>query len=141
MRLKELLFGGAQISGAAANIGFLALRVWTGLSLALAHGLGKVPPSEKFVAGVVELGFPLPALFAWAAGLSELLGGILLALGLATRPASFFIMVTMLVAGLLRHAADPFSVKEKAFIYAFIAVCFLIVGAGKLSLDSLIRRK
>lgn len=141
MTFKRMLFGGASIPGLAANLGLFALRVFTGLSLALAHGLGKVPPSEKFITGVVELGFPLPGLFAWSAGLSELLGGLLLALGLATRPASSFVLATMLVAGLMRHAPDPFATKEKALLFAAIALLFLLAGAGKYSLDSLFRKR
>jgi putative oxidoreductase len=139
--LKNLLFGGESISGVVANTGLAVLRIFTGLTLAFAHGLGKIPPSEGFIAGVVKLGFPMPSVFAWAAGLSELAGGLLLALGLATRPASFFVLTTMLVAGFVRHAADPFAIKEKAFLYAFIALLFVFTGAGKVSIDSLIRKK
>ena len=56
------------------DAGLLILRVFAGLSLALAHGLGKLPPSDRFIAGAAEMGFPLPALFAWAAALPESLG-------------------------------------------------------------------
>lgn len=141
MKIGQLLFGGAAIKGGAANLGLLVLRATCGLSLALAHGVGKVPPGERFVTGVAEMGFPAPVLFAWAAGLSELAGGLLLAVGLATRPASFFVLVTMLVAFLVRHAADPFANKEKAILYAGVAFLFLLVGGGKASLDQLVRRR
>lgn len=43
MRLKTLLFGTATTDSPAADLGLLCLRVIAGLSLALAHGLGKVP--------------------------------------------------------------------------------------------------
>jgi len=141
MKLGQILFGGTVITGWAANAGLFVLRVAAGLGLALGHGLGKFPPSERFIAGVTEMGFPLPALFAWSAGLSELAGGSLLALGLATRPSSFFIMVTMLVALLIRHAPDPFATKEKALLYAAVALLFLLAGAGKYSVDALLTRR
>lgn len=141
MNLRQMLFGGIAIPGWATNAGLFVLRVTSGLGLALGHGLGKVPPSERFIAGVVEMGFPAPALFAWAAGLSELAGGLLLALGLATRPSSFFVLCTMLVALLIRHAADPFGNKEKALLYAAIALLFLLLGAGKYSVDALVNRR
>ncbi len=141
MKLGQILFGGTVIPGWAANVGLFVLRTVTGLALAFGHGLGKLPPSERFIAGVTEMGFPAPALFAWAAGLSELAGGILLALGLATRPSSFFIMVTMLVALLIRHAPDPFATKEKALLYAAVAFLLLLAGAGKYSVDALVTRR
>ena len=117
------------------------MRLFAGLSMALAHGLGKLPPSERFVEGVAKLGFPAPAFFAWAAGLSEFLGGLLLAIGLFTRPAAAMILITMLVAGLHRHAQDPFKDKEKAFLYAAIALACLGLGAGRASLDHFRERR
>lgn len=122
------------------DLGLLLLRVFAGLSLALAHGLGKLPPSERFVAGVVEMGFPAAPLFAWAAGLSETVGGLLLALGLLTRPAAFFVLVTMLVATFVRQAGDPYLERELALLFAFVATQFLLAGPGRLSLDALLRR-
>lgn len=141
MNLNKVLFGGSDISGTAANWGLAILRVFSGLALAIGHGIGKIPPSDGFIQGVSKLGFPLPGLFAWAAGCSEFFGGILLAAGLFTRPSAFFVLCTMLVAGLIRHAADPFSTKEKAFMYAAIALLFVLVGAGKYGLDAILRRK
>lgn len=120
----------------AFDLALLVLRLFTGLVLALAHGAGKMPPSERFVSGVEALGFPAPLLFAWAAGLSEFAGGFLLAAGLFTRPAALMILITMLVAAFRRHAADPFADKEKAFLYAAIALVFLIAGGGRLALDA-----
>lgn len=140
-KIDELLFGGAKIYPPLANVGVLLLRVFTGLSLAFAHGINKVPPSERFIAGVAKLGFQLPEVFAWAAAFSEFFGGILLALGLLTRPASFFILMTMLIAGFVRHAPDPFGVKELAFIYASVAIMFLLLGSGRFGVDALLRRK
>ncbi len=141
MNQQSILFGGEEFSGKAGNIGLALLRIFTGLALAFGHGLGKIPPSAGFVEGVGKLGFPVPEFFAWAAGLSEFAGGILLAVGLLTRPAAFFILITMLVAALIRHAADPFAVKEKALLFAGIALLFVLVGAGKYGVDALLRRK
>jgi putative oxidoreductase len=128
------------VEPALGEVGRLVLRLFAGLALAFGHGLGKLPPSARFVQGVEKMGLPQPEAFAWAAGLSEFAGGLLLAVGLLARPASFFILVTMLVAGVLRHAADPFPVKEKAFLFAAVALFFLLAGAGRFSLDAMIRR-
>ncbi len=120
----------------ASDLAFLVLRMFTGLAMALAHGMSKIPPSERFVNGVGELGFPVPLLFAWAAGLSEFAGGLLLAAGLFTRPAALMVLMTMLVAAFRRHAADPFADKEMALLYAAVAFFFLIAGGGRLALDA-----
>ena len=95
--LHSLLFGSGDTSR-PTDLGLLVLRLGIGLTLALAHGLGKLPPSDGFIEGTAAMGFPLPVLFAWAAALSEFLGGLLLAVGLATRPAAVFVSVTMAVA-------------------------------------------
>lgn len=137
----NLLFGGVDIGSKAANVGLMLLRVYAGLSLAFAHGIGKIPPSEGFIAGVTKMGFPAPSLFAWAAGCSELLGGVFLAAGFMTRPAALFVAFTMGVAGLITHAADPFGRKEKAFLYMFVAIVYLLVGAGRYAVDGFIKRQ
>lgn len=139
--LKTILFGGESGLSYIANAGLTLLRIFAGVALAFAHGFGKIPPSEQFVAGTANLGFPIPSLFAWAAGLSEFLGGIFLALGFLTRISSFFIAFTMLVAVLGVHAADPFQRKELALMYLFVAVAFMLKGAGDWSIDSFVRRE
>lgn len=123
------------------DLGLLALRLFAGPALAFAHGINKLPPSERFLAGVVEMGFPQPVLFAWAAGLAEFGGGLLLALGLLTRPAAFLILVTMFVAAFVRQAGDPFAEREAALLFGAIALLYLIAGPGRISLDAAIARR
>jgi putative oxidoreductase len=121
---------------------FVPLRVFAGLAF-MSHGWPKVFDAERFArfsGGVADMGFPAPALFAWAAGLSELVGGLLIALGLLTRPAALFCVITMVVAAFIRHAEDPFARKEKALLFLFVFLGYLVMGAGRLSLDGLIRR-
>lgn len=140
-KLSNLYIGEAAPGSPLADLALVPLRVYAGLALALAHGLGKLPVSEQFVSGVAELGFPAPLFFAWAAALAEFAGGLLLAAGLLTRPAAFFILCTMLTAAFRAHAADPFQVKEMALLYAAVALLFLLRGAGRYSLDALFRRR
>ncbi|MGH7889557.1 MAG: DoxX family protein [Thermodesulfobacteriota bacterium] len=122
--------------------GVLWLRVLMGLGISLFHGYGKVfgGRMEQFAEGVAKIGFPMPDLFAWAAALSEFLGGILITLGLGTRVAASFIFFTMSVAAFNRHAADPFDVKERALLYWVIAMAIMLLGPGRFSLDYLICR-
>lgn len=117
------------------------LRVFVGLCMAFSHGLGKIPPNEMLIGGVQALGFPMPELFAWAAGLAEFAGGVLLALGLLTRPAAAFVVFTMAVAAFGAHAADPFAKKEMALLYLFTALFFVIHGAGRWSIDNVLSAK
>lgn len=138
--VKTILFGGESGLSYAANAGLALLRIFAGIALALAHGYGKVPPSEGLINRAGEMGFPMPAFFAWAAGLSEFLGGIFLAIGFLTRISSFFIACTMLVALVGVHGADPFNRQELAFMYFFVAVAFLLRGSGDWSIDSLLRK-
>jgi putative oxidoreductase len=121
--------------------GWTLVRVVFGLTLALGHGLSKVTGDmSRFAEGVANLGFPFPLFFAWCASLAELLGGLLVAVGLFTRPAAAFAGFTMLVA-LFRHRADPFGRMELALLYLTVMVAVALVGAGPWSLDARLRRR
>ncbi len=113
----------------------LLVRIVFGLSMAFAHGVGKVPPSEGFTGYVGSLGFPLPGFFAWAAGLAEFVGGIFIALGLLTRVSGFFLLQTMLVAVFVAHIDDPFKKMEMGLLYATVALALSATGAGRFSVD------
>lgn len=119
------------------DLGLLLLRV-AGFFMAFGHGLGKTPPSEGMINGVGEMGFPVPIFFAWMAALAEFGGGLLIGIGLFTRPAALLWIVTMSTAAFIRHAEDPFGTKEKALLYLVIGACLLFTGAGKYSLGRVI---
>ena len=138
--MKKLLFSGTE-NTITTDVMLALFRVFAGLSMAFAHGIKKVPPSEGFIEHTGDLGFPLPEFFAYAAGLSEFGGALLLAFGLFTRPAAFFVAMTMFVAAFINHAGDPFGNVEKAYLYFAIAVIYLVLGSGRYSLDSLARKK
>ena len=135
--LRSFLVG-TTINARSTDLGLLFLRVFSGLALALAHGRGKFPPSQRFVENTEKMGFPLPEVFAWAAAGAELIGGVLLAIGLLTRPSATLIVATMATAAYLGHAGDPFGAKEKALLFGVVALLFLFSGAGRFSLDAFI---
>jgi putative oxidoreductase len=135
--LRRILFGSEITGSSLANLGLTLLRMFTGIGL-MTHGFSKFPPSAQFVEGVEKMGFPFAIAFAWAAALAEFAGGALLLAGLFTRPAAFFILFTMLVAVLGVHINDPFARKEMALLYGFLALAFLLMGAGQWSVDALI---
>jgi len=113
-----------------------------GLGIAFLHGYGKVfgGRMEQFAESVAKMGFPMPHFFAWASALSEFLGGILIALGLGTSVAAFFVFINMSVAAFIRHSNDPFNVKELALLYWIFAMAIVLIGPGSLSLDRYISR-
>lgn len=126
----------------ASGMGLLFLRVTMGSGIAY-HGYQKIFGGfiGKLAEGVKGMGFPYPEAFAWAAALSEFLGGILIALGVGTRAAAFFVFSTMAVAAFLAHAADPFNKKELALAYWAISGALMLTGAGPYSLDARLGRK
>jgi putative oxidoreductase len=118
------------------DAGLLLLRLGFGLTLALGHGLNKALALGKFIKSVTRHGFPFPEIMGPLAMLSELVGGILLALGLFTRPAGGFVIATMLGAAFVAHASDPFSKKESALAYACVALVLVVTGPGRYSFDA-----
>lgn len=124
------------------DLALLALRAMAGGYLAL-HGLSKLRGGvEKFAAGLEGKGFPMPGVMAWSATLAELLGGLLLAVGLFTRPSSIVLAFTMLVALLSTHAHQIKELGtgggvgfEYPSLLIAVTVLFAVSGPGKLSLD------
>src|SRR3984893_14826885 len=113
------------------------LRIVVGL-LYMEHGLAKV------------LGFPLQpnhapyALFTLNPGLQgllELVGGLLLALGLFTRTVAFILAGNMAVAYFIAHVPRGFfpllNGGELAIVYCFVFLYFWVAGGGEWSLDRL----
>jgi len=87
------------------------------------------------------MGFPFPELSAWGSTIAELVGGLLLAAGLLTRPAALLIVINMAVVVLLAHPGGGFGAIESGLIYGVIALAFLILGAGRYSIDAAIRQQ
>lgn len=118
------------------DVGLLWLRLMMGAGIAW-HGYGKLfgGQMDMFTNGVSSMGFPFPVFFAWAAALTEFVGGILIAIGLKVRIAAAFVAVTMIVAAFVAHKLDPFKVKELALAYLTIAVALGLTGPGRYSLD------
>ncbi len=149
--LKTILFGGHGAATKFGEIGLTLLRVAFGLGMAIGHGYGKVfhangfGPDQDFISGTEALGFPAPTLFAWMAALTEFVGALLLAAGLLTRPAAFFLAGNMAVAAFVAHKSDSLfgapPNKEYALLYQIPFAMFIFTGAGRYSVDALLRKK
>jgi putative oxidoreductase len=122
---------------ASINLGLLVLRVWLGAAMAILHGWGKL---NNLLAGthkfpdIIGIGAtPALALAVFA----EFFCSILLIIGLWTRLAAVFLIITMAVAFFLAHGGKLTGQGngELAFIYLGGFVTLLIAGAGKYSVD------
>jgi putative oxidoreductase len=113
------------------------LRFMTGLVF-MQHGLTKLvgfpPPANPGPArGFLELGGGLH-------GLGEALGGLLILLGLFTRPVAFLLSGEMAFAYFMSHAPRNFypalNGGNLAIMYCFVFLYFAFVGGGAWSLDA-----
>ena len=150
-RLMQFLFGGPGTASALGDFGLLVMRVAFGAYIAL-HGWGKIHSdagfglNQQLVQGVESMGFPQPILFAWAAALTEFVGGILIVLGFLTRPAALALVFNMSVAAFKAHGEDPWynpmgRSKESALLYLAPFFLLLLAGAGRFSVDRFFRRR
>jgi putative oxidoreductase len=113
------------------------LRIVSGL-IFLEHG------TQKF------LGFPAGAMAGKGhefanlgayAGIVELACGLLIAIGLFTRPAAFLASGTMAVAYWYQHAPQNFfpvnNMGDAAILYCFVFLYLCVAGAGPWSIDAM----
>jgi len=90
---------------------------------------------------LASIEMPLPMVGAVAAALSELVGGLLIGIGFATRVAAFFFMFTMVVAiaTVHRHAFDAQAGgMEYPLTLAVVCAALILTGPGRVSLDQAI---
>jgi len=114
------------------------LRVVVAL-LFLQHGLSKL------------FGFPQPMAppplwtMEWFSGVIEFAGGVLLTLGLFTRPAALIMSGEMAVGYFMFHAPRSFfpalNGGDPAILYCFVFLYLVFAGPGPWSLDALWLRK
>lgn len=134
--MKKYLF---SIRPVGNDLALLLLRVASGGMMAYAHGL---PKTQKVLVG--DFGFADPLGIGQEASLvmaalAELVCGLLVVLGLFTRPALVPLIVTMAVAVFIVHADDPFSKQEFGLLYLVPYVVLLLKGPGNWSLDRLLK--
>jgi putative oxidoreductase len=118
------------------------LRVGAGL-LFLQHGLQKLFGLLGGVGGTPGATVPLGSLMG-VAGVLEVVGSLLLVLGLWTRPVAFVLMGEMLAAFLIAHfPRGGWPIQnggELPLLYALVFAFLATAGAGPAALDSLGRQ-
>jgi|HubBroStandDraft_1064217.scaffolds.fasta_scaffold00946_1 putative oxidoreductase len=116
-------------------------RLAVGL-LFMSTGWGKVHSIDKVTAFFESLHIPAPGPNAVVVGYSELIGGTLLVLGLATRLAAIPLIVSMVVAILTAKLGDLHNVFDLVgfdeFTYLVVLVMIVLIGPGAVALDHLL---
>ena len=110
------------------------LRIVTAI-LFLQHGTSKVLGFPPFPMGAPPVG----SLF-WIAGVIEIIGGVLLIIGLFSRPVAFVLSGEMAVAYWMIHAPKStfplINQGEGAILFCFIFLLIAAAGPGPWSLDA-----
>jgi len=121
---------------------FAFLRVIAGVAL-MTHGYGKILDPFGAVGMVESLGFFPGELWSPALAVTEFFGGLLLALGVLTRPAAVAATVVLAVTVYFHWVAagQGYTGAEKSILWAAITLFFAVHGGGRLSLDRLLRRE
>ncbi|WP_432493514.1 DoxX family protein [Kineococcus auxinigenes] len=134
----------AASTPSAPSTGLLLGRLVAG-ALLLVHGVPKLLEPQRATGMAASLGVPAPDLAGWLVVLGEVGLGSLLLLGLLTRVAGGLLVVQMAGVWLLVHAPSGFLVEgqvngENALLLGAAGLVLLFTGAGRFSLDGVLRR-
>lgn len=142
MNIQDLLI---KTSPALLDTALLIIRLFIGICFVV-HALGKlgvVGPGNMagFEGWLKSMNIPYAALQARMAMLSEMIGGILLTLGLFTRVGALLCMGVMLVAALIGHKGGGYLItnnppgNEYTINLAAICAALILAGPGAYSFD------
>ncbi len=124
---------------ATDDLGKLLLRVLLAILL-LFHGVSKLIGGIAFVSGMLEkLG--IPHVVAYGVYVGEVIAPLLMLVGLFTRAAALVVVINMIVALMLVHTKQFFTLNETGGwalelqgMYLGAAVAVALLGAGRYSL-------
>lgn len=122
-------------SSPKTDFGLLLLRI-AGSGLLLTHGIPKL--MNYFGEDPIQFGNPIgigsgPSHFLVM--FAEVFCASLVLIGLKTRWAAIPVVIAMLVAAFVAHAADPIGTKEKSLLFAAIFMSIFLMGPGRYSFD------
>ncbi|MDV4116275.1 HvfX family Cu-binding RiPP maturation protein [Elizabethkingia anophelis] len=141
MKLIAKYYSGA---GKLKDLSLLSIR------LILAYGflkpaLMKVKDISSIAEWFKSINIPQPMLNAYLATGTELLGVVLLTLGLFSRIISIPLIITLIVAIVTVHLGNGFEAGENGFeiplYYIIMLIALIAFGSGKFSVDYLIERR
>jgi putative oxidoreductase len=121
------------------DAGKLLLRLTLGV-LILFHGVAKITGGIDFITGALTKS-GVPAGVGYLVYLGEVVAPLFVILGAWTRPAAIVIAGNMVVAILIAHMNDLFSIGktggyalELQAMFLFSAIAIALLGAGRYSL-------
>lgn len=122
----------------------LVARITLGVVFA-SSGLGKLQHLDKVIGFFTDLGIPAPQLQApFVAGV-ELVGGILILVGLASRVSAMFLASTMVVAIATAKRADIHGFTDfvglEEWSYLVMLGWVMLNGPGRFAVDALLAKK
>ena len=118
------------------------LRTAAGLAL-IVHGWPKIQDPMKLVGMVESLGFVPGPFWAVALAATEFVGGILLVLGLLTRPAALAATIVLLVTVYFHWVVQSqgWGGSEKSILWAAMTFLLFVRGAGAFSSDGRLKKQ
>ncbi len=117
----------------AEPLSYLAIRVTAGLML-VPHGWPKLMGgADRFTAGLARRGFEPEWLWSSLVIFLETAGGLLIALGLFTRPFAAAVAVQMAVITFAVHWSD--GRHELPLMWGLVMLAIALRGGGPYSLD------
>jgi len=120
-----------------ADVGLLIVRLSVG-GLMLFHGVAKImhPGSLDFIGGMLG-GYGLPAILAYGVYIGEIVAPLMVIVGYKARIGGLLIAINMVVALLLAHSGDFFSLTEHGgwmielqMFYLLSAMAVVFLGSG-----------
>ena len=136
MATSSLRAGGSRENGIEAAL--LILRLTLGI-LTLLHGVSKLPTPPGFIVDMLVKA-NLPAALGWGVFVGEIIGPVLIIIGVWTRLAALVTVVNMVVAILLVHLPQLLKLDseggyalELQAMYLFVALALMLTGAGRFS--------
>lgn len=129
----------AGTESAREDLGRLVLRVALALLL-LFHGVSKLVGGVGFITGMLEK-MGLPGAIGYLVYIGEVIAPLLILVGVWTRAAALVVAGNMLVAVLLVHTKEFFTMTQSGGwalelqgMYFFAAIALALLGAGRYSL-------
>ena len=142
--LKNKIF---QKIPSSPALGYALARVWMAL-LILPSGWEKVfdNGAARIAAGnLLKTGFYPPMFWAWVVAYLELVGMVMLAVGLLTRPIAFMFFIEMAVITFTIQMPNGYFWTSRgcefALLLTLVSFAFVMAGGGKYSLDRRIGRE
>ncbi|HUH59224.1 MAG TPA: DoxX family protein [Candidimonas sp.] len=121
------------------DLGKLVLRLALGIFILL-HGISKLLNGVGGIEGML-VAQGLPAFFAWGAYIGEVIAPLLVIFGIYTRLGGLLIVANMVVAIMLAHSKQLFTLAssggwslELQGMFLATAVAIALLGAGRYSI-------